>query len=1235
MSGPDASEMANGAGASTGGNYSHLPWQQIPRFTPGVTNIDDYGKRLQFLRNLWPEESVALLGPRAALMVEGSAFQKVSRIPAEKLRGPDGVRLLVESLGGSWGKTSVEEKYHFFEQAIFQCQQKTDESNDSYLARHDAFFEELLARNTQLEELRAYVLLRHSQLLPEDKKRVVVESNGNLSYDSAVKAVRLLGSKFFNDFQGRGAGAQNKASERTKVYDINMAEGEGDEEDAFFAGEEMDEEMMVAFFAERHDEDAIYCAEFEDQIIEAVQESELAPIFSAYQEARQRLREKAKARGYWTAKDRGRGKGAGKHKGKGNSKGYPRNRTLADRIANSSCRLCGAVGHWKRECPQRQQEKTEATHLAHTTEDISADPEVLQFLREDAVHYMEDVDNSSEARPDSDGTKTGERIQNVEQMVFHAVTPKVSSVAGFKEALACRLLMLDRTRRSWPGKPDYHRQIKDGKDLHVLRADRASKRNDAKTVPEETALVVTEGSEGVLDTGASRTVVGSQRVRSIIQSLPVECRHGIQKVSSDVTFRFGNSGTLSSKHALLIPSMMDRWIRVEVIPGNTPLLLSNRLLRELDAVVFVRKGIIQLGERQIQARYDDKGLLLVELAALLQSTESEVLVATCSSKQQQSHDTIDNLSHTTDRLDSQRLTSLSSSECVTQPPPDQETSSLQPARTPNHPNSRHHGAGREVQQLGEGLLGSSGCRPGAFWHGRPTPREGEASARELPGRPDRETSSDGDTTRVGGGGPRRRQAPGQHPCRDVREGPLILGADGPEEVTQQSMVTQLQSGGTGTERGWTNGDETSWSSGQSQTTPEPNDRHRGERRMETVSGSGATEDDKEIRSKCIVRGNAQNELRAHGRGEESSRHPQSAPSSGASATGGVGAAGGERWREQLSPEFRAVETSEEESRSTPRDDMAHVCHEINKKIQEIERKRKLSSNVNFTGGSSGYKLPRIEVLEVGMGVGTMVTSTVKKNGRKALFCKYKSESAGLRNQQDKLWRLIHMYEPKHIWLDVRQPWLSRKSEDWKYWWPQQFLIDVYEHQIENGRHFHLCCGPQFFESTRGDLAVIHEGVLCAVHHLPDLGKKAVWSNNNHHNRRSIILTTSRQVHQALDTRQYLAPDSHHKTNRHNNKAARQHLQLNTCAARALIQSRDVPLHLEELLIGEDTGDAPNSNVDHAQQVWKRRRLLGKQPPPGNSGTSEEASWEKVFKRLTTRVSRVGAVISRKETHWSQ
>ena len=113
--------------------------------------------------------------------MEGSAFQKISRLSPEKLRQPDGVKILVETLGGSWGRTAMEEKYHYFEQAIFQVTQRNDETNDSYVSRHDAHFEELLARGITIEQVRAYALLRHSQLAPDDKKRAVVIFRGTLS----------------------------------------------------------------------------------------------------------------------------------------------------------------------------------------------------------------------------------------------------------------------------------------------------------------------------------------------------------------------------------------------------------------------------------------------------------------------------------------------------------------------------------------------------------------------------------------------------------------------------------------------------------------------------------------------------------------------------------------------------------------------------------------------------------------------------------------------------------------------------------------------------------------------------------------------------------------------------------------------------------------------------------------------------------------------------------------------
>ena len=83
---------------------SQLPWQQIPTFDPQTTDLQVYSRKLQFLKDIWPVEHIGQLAPRAALQVQGVAFQKVARLDTAKLRSEAGVKYLVEALGGQWGK---------------------------------------------------------------------------------------------------------------------------------------------------------------------------------------------------------------------------------------------------------------------------------------------------------------------------------------------------------------------------------------------------------------------------------------------------------------------------------------------------------------------------------------------------------------------------------------------------------------------------------------------------------------------------------------------------------------------------------------------------------------------------------------------------------------------------------------------------------------------------------------------------------------------------------------------------------------------------------------------------------------------------------------------------------------------------------------------------------------------------------------------------------------------------
>ena len=184
----------------------------------------------------------------------------------------------VMTLGGTWGKTVLENKYEKFERIIYGTQQKHDEQNDSYLARHDILFEDLLSDGATLKDVRAYILLRNSGLSPEDKRRVVIEADGDLTYAKVTHAIRMLGSKFFHEVQG-----QNKNPGRTKTYEVNMVQEP--EEEAFVeehahGGPEVDvPEPLIEQLVNEGDEDAILITQFEDAVVDAIQENQTMNAF--------------------------------------------------------------------------------------------------------------------------------------------------------------------------------------------------------------------------------------------------------------------------------------------------------------------------------------------------------------------------------------------------------------------------------------------------------------------------------------------------------------------------------------------------------------------------------------------------------------------------------------------------------------------------------------------------------------------------------------------------------------------------------------------------------------------------------------------------------------------------------------------------------------------------------------------------------------------------------------------
>ena len=87
--------------------------------------------------------------------------------------------------------------------------------------------------------------------------------------------------------------------------------------------------------------------------------------------------------------------------------------------------------------------------------------------------------------------------------------------------------------------------------------------------------------------------------------------------------------------------------------------------------------------------------------------------------------------------------------------------------------------------------------------------------------------------------------------------------------------------------------------------------------------------------------------------------------------------------------------------------------------------------------------------------------------------------------------------------------------------------EVYDYQGVNGRHFHMeqPQGSEVFEQKR--LGNVVNGTLRAVFDMCEVGKLKVPEGNNFLRKRSIVRTTSRELHETLDSR-YCSKKNNHQ-----------------------------------------------------------------------------------------------------------
>ena len=363
---PAGSDGSSGTEVTeTGGNISSQLAYLVPSFDPSKDDLQLYQQKVQLVFAVWPPSKVSELITRLILGTTGTAFAKLQLHHTELCTNDEkGIKKLIELLGGHWGKTGLERRYADAEKALFQCNQLSDESHDSFLARADVLWTKLLTQKLEMEDLQAYVTLRGSLLSVEDKKRVIIDSDnsleGKLTMIKVRESIRMLGTNFFQEMTGVKKGTKSKVYDQSLLVTEDMEHAGDHEDQAHVAGhDEVMEDDFIENLAQEGDEDAVFVADFEMTATDVIQgDEDLAAAYTTYLEARRKLSEKYKARGFWPI-SKGKPKGfKGKFKGKSN---WTSRKTLQQRILESNCRICGRKGHWKSECPNRGQSTASST----------------------------------------------------------------------------------------------------------------------------------------------------------------------------------------------------------------------------------------------------------------------------------------------------------------------------------------------------------------------------------------------------------------------------------------------------------------------------------------------------------------------------------------------------------------------------------------------------------------------------------------------------------------------------------------------------------------------------------------------------------------------------------------------------------------------------------------------------------------------------------------------------------
>ena len=181
--------MSEGSTPATDERSSSI-WSILPSFDPSVDDPREYVDKVKFLHSICPVKDKAMLAPRLAMLMKGTAWAQIKACDASKLSDPEqGIQVLLASVA-TWEESAELQTYDKFEKALFRIVQKSDETTMSFVNRLNVAFQDL--GEVSLQDMKAFVLLRQSSLQADDERKVIVMTGGKLESVKIEQAMRSL-----------------------------------------------------------------------------------------------------------------------------------------------------------------------------------------------------------------------------------------------------------------------------------------------------------------------------------------------------------------------------------------------------------------------------------------------------------------------------------------------------------------------------------------------------------------------------------------------------------------------------------------------------------------------------------------------------------------------------------------------------------------------------------------------------------------------------------------------------------------------------------------------------------------------------------------------------------------------------------------------------------------------------------------------------------------------------------